>query len=60
MCSPFEEWPGSPDVGVPDTAPGRFSDVLLLKQLLQRLSHHCHSIRDVGRLILTINELEAQ
>ena len=57
---PFKERAGSPDVGVPNTAPGWLCDVLLLKELLQRLGHHRHCIHDVGRLVLTVNELETQ
>lgn len=56
---PFEKWPSFPDVGVSYASSGRFCDVLLLKQLLDGLSHHGHSIVDVSRLILPVDELEA-
>lgn len=59
-CWPFEERSGPPDVGVSHAAPRRLRDVLLLKQLLQRLSHHRNGVRDVRRLVFTINQLEAQ
>lgn len=57
---PFEERPGSPDVGVPHAASRRLCDVLLLKQLLQRLSNHGHGVRDVSRLVLPVDQLKTQ
>lgn len=46
--APFEERAGFPDVGVAHAAPGRLRDVLLLKELLDGLSHHGHGVIDVG------------
>lgn len=56
---PFKEWPRFPDVGVAHASPGGFRDVLLLKKLLDGLSHDSHCIIDVGWLILAVDELEA-
>lgn len=56
---PFKERPCFPDVGVAHASPGGFRDVLLLKELLDGLSHDSHCIIDVGWLILAVDELEA-
>ena len=56
---PFEEGPGLPDVGVSHAASGWLSNVLLLKELLDGLGHHGHCVIDVGRLVLAVDELEA-
>lgn len=56
--APFEERAGLPDVGVANAASGRLRDVLLLKELLDGLSHHGHGVVDVGRLVLPVDELE--
>lgn len=45
---PFKERPCFPDVGVAHASPGGFRDVLLLKELLDGLSHDSHCIIDVG------------
>lgn len=56
---PFEEGPSLPDVGVSHAASGRLRNVLLLKELLDGLGHHSHCVIDVGRLVLAVDELEA-
>lgn len=56
---PFKERPCFPDVGVAHASPGGLRDVLLLKELLDGLSHDSHCIIDVGWLILAVDELEA-
>lgn len=58
--SPFEEWAGLPDVRVAHAAFGRLGDVLLLKELLDGLGHHCHGVVDVRRLVLAVDQLEAE
>lgn len=55
---PFKKGPRFPDVGVANATFRWFCDVLLLKELLDGLSHHRHGIGDVGRLILPVDELE--
>lgn len=58
--SPFEERPSLPDVCVAHAAFRRLGDVLLLKELLDGLCHHCHSVVDVRRLVLSVDQLEAE
>lgn len=58
--SPLEERAGLPDVCVAHAAFRRLSDVLLLKELLDRLGHHCHSVVNVRRLVLAVDQLEAK
>lgn len=58
--SPFEEWAGLPDVCVAHAAFRRLSDVLLLKELLDGLGHHCHGVVDVRRLVLAVDQLKAE
>lgn len=57
--SPFKEWPCFPDVGVAHASSRGFCDILLLKELLDGLSHHGHGIIDMCWLILPVDELEA-
>lgn len=57
---PFEKWPRPPDVGVSHATPRRLRDVLLLKQLLERLSHHPDGVRNVRRFVFAVNQLETQ
>lgn len=59
MHEPFKERPRFPDVGVAHASPGGFRDVLLLEELLDGLGHHGHCVVDVGRLVLAVDELEA-
>lgn len=58
--SPFEEWAGLPDVGIAHAAFGRLGDVFLLKELLDGLGHHGHGVVDVRRLVLAVDQLEAE
>lgn len=59
FASPLEEGPCLPDVGVSHASSGGFRDVLLLKELLDGLGHHGHRVVDVSRLVLPVDELEA-
>lgn len=59
MRVPFKEWPCFPDVGVAHASSWWFRNVLLLKELLDGLSHHGHGIIDVRGLVLPVDELEA-
>lgn len=56
---PFEKGPRFPNVGVAHASSRRLRDILLLKQLLDGLSHHGNRVVDVGRLVLPVDELEA-
>lgn len=58
--SPFEKRASLPDVGVAHAAFRRFGDVFLLKELLDGLGHDCHSVVDVRRLVLAVDQLEAK
>lgn len=56
---PFKKRPGLPDVGVAHAAPRRFRDVLFLEELLDGLGHDGNGVADVRRLVLAVDELEA-
>lgn len=56
---PFEQGPCFPDVGVAHASSRRLCDILLLKELLDGLGDHGHRVVDMGRLVLPVDELEA-
>lgn len=56
---PFKEWPGLPDVSIANATPWRFCDVFFFKELLDGLGYDSNGIADVRRLILAVDELEA-
>lgn len=58
--SPLEQWASLPDVRVAHAAFRRLCDVFLLKEFLDGLGHHCHSVVDVRRLVLAVDQLEAE
>lgn len=58
--SPFEQRASLPDVRVAHAAFRRLCDVLLLKEFLDGLGHHCHGVVDVRRLVLAIDQLETE
>lgn len=59
MCWPFKERPGLPDVSVAHAAPRRFRDVFFLEELLDGLGYDGDRVADVRRLVLAVDELEA-